>query len=363
MLPDTLPVLGNGCGDMLCLRFDANGALSEVVNWWHEGATWLPLGKTLSEALVIDAVRSSGDRFEGEFSIEEIEDSPFLLVAQKYVQHDLAELFSGTDDLNRQILLMKLLQAGIAKDAVSGLICERSLRSGLEEYCIRNGGMQLASKLSIDWPDFQVWLFDTSLIPEAVIRMLTKMTGIAAETLVRQDWETADSLAVQVTQSRNDLAWPFAVAGWAAERSDVKDQAIESYYSGLFAMGSTSYFTDTWSLEKQPTRLKFVCERILTLQDLLSPKMRESGYVSAILDQQLTNADRARAIRQYWFKEADDAGTRGDFTRAYECAYRAGWDFYVFDVVDSVLDRLIESAKAGGTKAWEKLAHHHRRSM
>jgi len=36
MLPDTLPMLGNGCGDCLCLRFRPDGTVSEVIRWLHE---------------------------------------------------------------------------------------------------------------------------------------------------------------------------------------------------------------------------------------------------------------------------------------------------------------------------------------
>jgi hypothetical protein len=43
MLPDALPILDNGCGDALCLRFNSQGTVSEVVRWMHEGGNWTPL--------------------------------------------------------------------------------------------------------------------------------------------------------------------------------------------------------------------------------------------------------------------------------------------------------------------------------
>src|SRR5258708_23023019 len=51
MLPDTLPFLGNGFGDHLCLRFNADGTLREIIRWCHEGGGWLPCGTSLESSL------------------------------------------------------------------------------------------------------------------------------------------------------------------------------------------------------------------------------------------------------------------------------------------------------------------------
>ncbi|MDP7133438.1 MAG: hypothetical protein QF437_23285, partial [Planctomycetota bacterium] len=47
--------MGNGCGDVLCLRFNSRGTVSEVVRWLHEGGDWTPYGASLCEALLFDA--------------------------------------------------------------------------------------------------------------------------------------------------------------------------------------------------------------------------------------------------------------------------------------------------------------------
>jgi len=55
MLPDSLPLVSDGGGNALCLRFGFDGAVAEVIHWDHKGSLWKPFGRTLAEALVLDA--------------------------------------------------------------------------------------------------------------------------------------------------------------------------------------------------------------------------------------------------------------------------------------------------------------------
>jgi hypothetical protein len=74
MLPDTLPILDNGCGDALCLRFNLKGTVSEVVRWEHEGGNWTPFGTSLCEALLLDAALTLMEEplDDGELRLEDI---------------------------------------------------------------------------------------------------------------------------------------------------------------------------------------------------------------------------------------------------------------------------------------------------
>jgi len=48
MLPDTLPILGNGMGDCVNVRFNGDGSISEFVEWHHEGGHWSHWGYSIN---------------------------------------------------------------------------------------------------------------------------------------------------------------------------------------------------------------------------------------------------------------------------------------------------------------------------
>ncbi|MBN1765941.1 MAG: SMI1/KNR4 family protein [Sedimentisphaerales bacterium] len=61
MVPDSQPVLGNGCGDCICIRFSPDGSVREMMNWSHEGCYWMPYGLNLYEVLIFDFVTSNSE--------------------------------------------------------------------------------------------------------------------------------------------------------------------------------------------------------------------------------------------------------------------------------------------------------------
>ncbi len=56
MLPDTLPLIGNEYGDWLCVRVDEDNRFGELVHWYHGGGDWIPVGKSIAEAVLHDIV-------------------------------------------------------------------------------------------------------------------------------------------------------------------------------------------------------------------------------------------------------------------------------------------------------------------
>ena len=130
MLPDTLPILGNGCGDVLCLRFNPRGTVSEVVRWMHEGCDWTPYGNSLCEALLLDAAITQMEELleDSEYRFEEIGFAGWAL--------DRLESTSGQSNF-RQLLgnehglaIVGLLEAGVAETAVRCLLSQRCLTRG-----------------------------------------------------------------------------------------------------------------------------------------------------------------------------------------------------------------------------------------
>lgn len=363
MLPDTIPILGNGGGDCLCLRFDSDGKVSEVVRWLHELGEWGPYGKTLSDALVLDAVRSSLESPDD--TDDRVREFRYCDWAMQWLEQgaNLSTALREAIKAGSSLPLEDLLRAGIAEDAVRGMLCEDLLTSDLVHYCIRHGGQRLADNLRTGWQEVQVWLFDTSRIPQSMIGELAKATGIPAEALLRQDWDNAASLANEVVQSRTDLAWPFAVLGWAQERAGNVEEAIEYYFSGIDGLGSAVGFTDSWRVDRRPSSLKFAISRLVDLERSLPPRIRENGYMRAVLDQRECPRDPFLSVRKYWLDRGDDANRQQKHAEAYRCFYRSGWDLYCTNDMEILLDRLIDAAESGGSTAWAKLARQHRQSL
>ena len=363
MPPDTLPVLGNGAGDCLSLRFDANGAVSEVVCWLHEGGQWWPCGKTLSEALVLDRIRRISAPLD-EKPEDESDAGNWADWATQWLGTAKIQSIGFRDSFdNPSSVYDGFLDAGVAEESVHGILCEQALDSGLMSYCRRVGGMKLANRLGVPWSHVRLWLFDNARVPPEMVARLAKETGRAPEDLLSQDWEAAAVHARFVSERRSDLAWPFAVVGWAKERKGDVSGAIEDYYAGLCALGSTAAFTDDWTLEGHWPGEKFTRARLVVLKSALPRQIREDPYLLAVFEQRDTVRKHSDAIREFWLARAEDAIKRGDAFEAYHSVYAAGWDQFHADGMDLILDRLIAAARMAGSRAWEKIAERHRQSL
>ncbi|HUG89723.1 MAG TPA: SMI1/KNR4 family protein [Planctomycetaceae bacterium] len=211
MLPDTLPILDNGCGDALCLRFNSNGTVSEVVRWLHEGGDWTPFGTSLCEALLLDAAITLMEEPPGGME-DRVEDIGYADWALKWLE-GVSQQSSIRQTLSKEHALpvMGLLEANVAEAAVRRMLCQHCCTSGLQRFCHASGGNLLATKLGVPWPVFSQWLFDTALIPKEMETKLAKATGMSFDDLSRQDWGGAVAQAERVAALRTDLSWPFAV--------------------------------------------------------------------------------------------------------------------------------------------------------
>jgi len=183
MLPDALPVLGNGCGDVILARFGSDGSVVELVEWRHVGCLWPPT--------------------------------------------DVVPGFEAP-------------VAALERDA------EDALASGLERYCHENGGEGLANSVGVPWSTMAAWLADTDKIDEtsrARIRMATSLTG---GELFSQHWDRAEAAASAASTRRADLAWPGAVLGRLAERRGDGQGAAEWYRRSLEGLQTTPSLTALW---------------------------------------------------------------------------------------------------------------------
>jgi hypothetical protein len=356
MLPDTLPFLSDGAGNALCLRFGFDGGVSEVICWNHEGGWWKPFGRTLAEALVLDASFSLIDRVENDRE----DDDPLIkdyLTFADWAATQITNLNSSLlRDLPRDVrsLLSHLKELDLGQVAISQRQCEQYLTTRLDRLCRKVGGGKIAASVGVSWNEFRRWLVDPQLIPNEQKNALTTVTTIPFDELIYRDWEHAAEEAEAALNLRSDLAWPFAVLGRHYERKGDIDIAVCQYWGALTALGTSQGFTAAWSV-LSGTQSKFAAGR---LRELSSETVDGDEYLRA-----LTAGRVPSAVRQYWSEKAEQAEKRGDYRTAYERYYKAGWDILASDEIEIVLNHLVEAARRAGSPGLSALAAHHRQAI
>ena len=357
MLPDTLPVVADGAGNALCLRFGFEGSVVEVIEWNHEGGDWKPFGKSLAEALVLDASLPVLDQGDPDETIDEsaIEDSfAFADWAAAWIPGlDLSTLRVNASELRE--LPSRLAALGVAPVALAQWNCRRYLTTRLERLCRQVGGGKIAGSLGVSWAEFSRWLSEPRLIPEHQIEPLSKLTTVPFDQLVRQDWESAAAAAQAVLRIRVDLAWPFAVLGrFKTEQDDIAGAAA-FYAAGLEATGTTEDFVASWK-SRFDNRTKFIPNALQTLSLQVPPSKQE--YLELFFSREPANG-----VRNYWIKHGEAAESNQQYELAYKCYYSAGWDLPVQNGIEEVLNRLEGVAVKAGYYALARLARHHRLAM
>jgi tetratricopeptide (TPR) repeat protein len=367
MPPDLLPLLGNRSGDWLCLRFGATAASNEIVHWYHGGGDWIPWGRTLAEAVAFDRLRPSlpGPRQVYAEAAETLAPLPSARPlhrwAADHLPADVAATLTAPAPATTPALIETMLAEGICEIA---LRCELALAS-LDNLLRRQLTSQLAHELEIPWQSQAVrWMFDPQLIPPEARLRLAERLGLAEETLLEQDWETATQHAEAVARQRSDLGWPLDLCGWAAERTGQFERAIPFYER---ALGSSSFtdqtirFRSHWCVEAKG---KFAAARLRALaSDGSDPTGPRTGWAMTYLQRlSLEGAEaRAQAVTQFWVDQADQASEAGDPALAYERLYMAGWDLgaRAMDEYRSLLQRMAEFAAAADQPGRAAVARTH----
>jgi hypothetical protein len=281
MLPDTVPILANGCGDYLCARFRHDGTLVEIVEWNHEETDWKHYGYSIREALALN-------RWNYQFE------------SQDYSHASLPI-------------------AGLSPVAICDVTCATALRNKLAEACLRIGVTSLSNMIGVRWQEFCRWLPYPSEMPASKREQLAGALGMQPEELIQQDWSTALAQAQSALRLRTDLAWPYAVAGRALEHLGHVDEAVKMYEAGARTFCSSASFTREWRGDFK-IGSKFAVDRLRELaKESLDPVARE--YVDAATNHKL---------REYWLAQSQAASAKGDFKLAYENLYAAGWDDYFY---------------------------------
>jgi len=354
MLPDSLPLVSDGGGNALCLRFGFDGAVAEVIHWDHEGSLWKPFGRTLAEALVLDAAFALIDQIDNDDEPDAIfieESFPLADWATDWLPGLSKPLLRGLLK-DASSLPARLRELGLARVVIAQWQCQRLLTKRLDRFCRRVGGGKIAKTLGVDWSEFRRWLADARLIPEDQKQQLSTLTTIPFDELIYQDWENAASEAKDVLDVRSDLAWPFAVLGrYKSERQDVA-AAMEFYAAGVKTLGTSEDFIATWKALFS-NQIKFIPGALASMNPRLPDENEE--YLQLFF-----SSDPAQRVRDYWIKRGEAAESNKQYELAYRCYYSAGWDLAVQNDIDKILDRLERAAASGGYIGLSLIARHHR---
>ena len=354
-LPDTLPILSDGGGNVLCLRFAIDGKVSEIIHWDHEGGWWKPYGDSLAEALVLDAAFSLIDRARNEpEDLCEEETLTFAEWGARWTRDfDAPQLRSLAKDVPN--LLNRLSDSGVAPVAIAQQQCRDHLTTRLNRLCRQVGARKIAELATVPWPEFRQWLHQPELVPENQKEILAAVTTIPFEELTYQDWDTAVAKAQLVLRMRQDLAWPFAVLGRYENVQHHTDKSVHYYAAGLQTVGTSEDFVLNWS-NWSLGQSKFIPYALAALKPSLGSE--KDAYLELF-----SSPSSAILVRDYWIGLGEQAERRGEYEAAYRCYYAAGWDIPIQEGIEDILERLEKAATKAGHHAQALLARHHRLSV
>lgn len=365
MLPDTLPVISNRYGDWLCWRVGADDTLQEVVHWYHGGGDWLPFGKNISEAILLDCTRAStpsasyASGLVGNKSTADTEDANLWQWACERQQlHDLGTAPS--------IQLRDPSRVGGPHPELTRRLADNPavlfdhILAAINWALKEKADPGLARKFQVAWePDMIQWMFDGGLIPNERRTELLEALNVDANVGEAQDWNRAAEVAKYLGACRNDLGWVFDVLGWSYERAGQIEQAIDCYRQGIL----TSVFSDQsitvrthWYDERFR---KFSAARLFALKDHLPDAVRSDAYLNLLWNAPLKSG--RVDIRKYWFDKAQQELANQNPHAAYEAFYRAGWDVGSHELSSyvDILDGLIRASELAGWHARAAVAQIH----
>ncbi len=247
-------------------------------------------------------------------------------------------------------LLDCLLNAGHCEVPAHYEYCRDALSCELTRQ--RHGPLgELADRLGVPWPTFWPWMFDTRTMPSPVRSRLADILACPVEPLLLQDWDRVRVEAERAQFLRPDLGWTHALLGYAAERAGDFPTALAQYQAGLGTLGRGAELN------------AFVCgnfaaQRLHGLRAHWPADLVRHEYLQAALGRDGTG-NRPGDLRAYWMGVAGKAESSGDYARAYQSYYAAGWDQLVYDDMDQVLQGLVRTAEGAGFRALHRIAQLH----
>jgi len=359
---DLIPLLGNGCGDWLCVRIDENSLASEVVQWYHGGGDWIPWGNDIAEAIIfngcVDRI-SAGSRRHAipavaqRPTIKRDQDDELLHWALNHTSGRLGQDLNS--DLDEQQTATVLLAAGVAEVAVHCELVLKALCYPDVDALTHALGRGVAG---IRREQLTEWAFDTSRIPARYRSQIE--AGESMFTIPEQDWGLASCHARAVTALAPELAWAWDIIGYSAERSGQMEQAVAAYANAA----RCSVFTDQsvrmnthWASDDSS---KFCVGRI---QHLSEATIADSEYLRVLSS--VAYSSRRSVITEYWIEQAVAQLAADKIEAAHRSYMAAGWDLGAgpISVYGEIIDRVCETASNCGQHGRAAVAATHRRCL
>jgi hypothetical protein len=303
MQPDSLPLVGNDYGDWICARVTEDNRLGELIHWFHGGGDWIPVGHSIAEALLHDAI----DQFRP---------------IKKQMLRGAVESIPLKNDAD-------CLQGSKQKTEFL-----RWLENSLSESNVKK---QLGSILELtepeDYPKALRNLIDDGLLVEAcscdliesiINKSLPNDKEQSIKNLSSQEWSEIEWLCEKIIRMRSDIGWSFALHGMSCEFRFAHERAQSSWFQGRFA----SAFSDQsvrLQLHHFEKHYKKCCiAQLVSKPSQLPDKIRNDGYL-----EQFTSSDANclnSTIQNFWRQQGCEAMNQERFAEAYQAFYRSGWD-------------------------------------
>ncbi len=341
MQPDTLPLIGNGYGDWICVRVTKDDELGELIHWYHGGGDWVPVGYSIHEAILHDWI----DRFRP---------------AQKQMLRGAAESIEvnisteAADASEEACGLMEWLQAGLTKShrgiEVANLL-DLARRGGYAEALEQLVKIGISSSASAC--DYL----------ELLIRRALPDENQSLDELPADQWKRIEPLCASVIRHRCDLGWAYALAGRAMQVRGKQNLALKTYFRGRLA----SAFSDQ-SVRLRIHRFderfgKYGLAQLAGQRANLTASMLEDEYLQVVISSTRENVQTN--VERFWQRQASGAVDKGKFAKAYNFTFRSGWDLGAARLVHfrSLLDMLADSASRAGWAARAQVAQAHLRCL
>lgn len=335
MQPDTLPLLGNGYGDWICVRINQQNCLGELIHWYHGGGDWIPVGSTISQAIVHDAIDSFRPKHK-QMLRGASESTPAYMSRSP----DSSSLRDFTSLLSER--LGDSNSAILAQDAWQ-ILQDRGYVSAVEHLV----GCPLAADASIG-----------DLIEHYLNQALPDFSRPLSE-LPHEIWQVIGELCRSVTERRSDLGWSYALFGLSQQYAGQFELARETLFAGRTASAFSDQSVRFRTHRFQQRFAKFSIAQLASENFQLLDEQAADPYLNLILN--CPPNQLIQSVHRYWEERASQAESLGDHQAAYEYWYRAGWDLGVVQLSDyhKILESMARAAQAAGWHGRAKVASIH----
>ena len=368
MLPDSLPIVGNGYGDWLCIRVDHQNRINEVVHWYHGGGDWIPVGESIEQAILHDVVdqfrplqpqmlRGAGETLDVDH-LEQVRIDSSRPEFQAWLRSGLSRTPTGdasvvpildalfSDDYRTALSILHA--CGWSLPATVCDLVESELQSAVTRDLIATAG----ERYGVNARAIARCLFD----PE-------QYTAPNSSSRELEGWQPANWPAIQgwcqqIATMRQDLAWVSDLLGWCYQRQGEVQGATQAYSKGCFASAFTNQAVRLRTHWFNQSFGKFSIAQYCELGGTSSQPADGQAYLALYPGETMELLQRVTA---YWERLAEEQTAAGEFDKAYESWMRAGWDLGAPSLADygRILTGLVNAANNAGWTARALIATAH----